>query len=492
MSTPLLRSGRIEDFRALGDTGQPAYQSADQLRMVIARRLRGKERHLARPQRDQQGTHIDWYSPVDGDITPWEEATEEQRDAGRSQLAAFQQELATLAPGDNTASGDHEVFSRLAQWVCHFPDENHVYLVGDTPVLTFWSFIHAGASRRTDPLRCLYPAETPRPEPVSPPPTPPSAAASPVAQQTSWWRRWWWLPLLLLLALLALLFGLRSCTGPGVPLPGTDTSNTGTPEHDAGSKDTSNNTSPDTAGSGGGLDIPSTGQWALLSGSGTIGGLAWPAIGGLPDMAGMGKAPSLPDMPGAPDMSGAGVGMADSGMDSGGGGAGGGDGPGSEASGGGDGGAGKGAAPADSNATAAPPAPPEGPALPEMEPLTIPEDAEEGKATFLNGDWAAAGIMDTRDSRPLKVSYTFEKGDGDMHIRRGGKDGVTCSGPVQAVFEQESLNIDAHQQANCSDDSHYEMPSVTCQRQQADEEKMANCTARYDDAPFPMELWQVK
>src|SRR5690554_2742816 len=124
MTTTLLRSGKIEHFRALGETGQPVYHSALQLRKVISRRLPGQERHLAIPQRDQQGEGVDWYSGIAGDVVPWSSATEDEREDARIQLEAFRQEVIKLnqAPPESQG-GDHEVFTRLVKWVSHFPDD---------------------------------------------------------------------------------------------------------------------------------------------------------------------------------------------------------------------------------------------------------------------------------------------------------------------------------------------------------------------------------
>ncbi|MDC8803461.1 SrfA family protein [Halomonas pacifica] len=139
MSATLLHSGKIEHFRALGETGQPVYHSALQLRKVISRRLPGRERHLAIPQRDQQGKGVDWYSGISGEAIPWGSATEGEREDARIQLEAFRQEVIALhrAPPEGQG-GDHEVFTRLVQWVCHFPDEAFIYLVDGTPVIAFW------------------------------------------------------------------------------------------------------------------------------------------------------------------------------------------------------------------------------------------------------------------------------------------------------------------------------------------------------------------
>ncbi|WP_224785592.1 SrfA family protein, partial [Pseudomonas fluorescens] len=240
----LLRSGKSEDFTALGETGQPVYRAALQLREAIRRKYPEHPHlveHLAIPQPDALGSTLDWYSERPGDVIPWSSATEEERAPARAQLEVLQLRINDLSnsmlgldangaplPGArNAVQGDNTVFGKLLTCVVPFPDENFVYLVDGRPVLTFWGFIHAGAERSRQPLHCLYPRAAKAAEPViAPPPVPPIAPAPvpPVAPPVPvaaapWWRRlgWWWL--LPFLLLLLLLFGLRSCW-PGLNVPG--------------------------------------------------------------------------------------------------------------------------------------------------------------------------------------------------------------------------------------------------------------------------------
>lgn len=486
MSAILLHSGKTEHFRALGDTGQPVYHSALQLRKVISRRLSGKERHLAIPQRDQQGEGVDWYSDIRGDVIPWSSASEGEREDARIQLEAFRQEVIALnqAPSDGQ-SGDHEVFSRLVKWVCHFPDEGFVYLVDGTPVITFWGFIHPEADRHANPLLCLYPSAAPAmatptplsaPEPIAEPePDPPVTPARP------WWRRWWWLLPLILLVLGLLLLGLRACS-PSANTPSMTTS--------------PGVSTPSVAFPGSlweGLDIWPFNRWG--SGSTTTPNLALPNLGGdmgvpstdgslpevsmpdmsvpdmeLPGMAGIdGEPPGLEGLdeavpsgqpePGAtPDASGLPEGMAPPEIPT----------------------EGLPAA-ADPGELAAEP----GTTPPTQEPLTLPADAQNGTADFLNGNWRGAGVMDSQTGRPLQVTYVFDQGEGHMYIQRGGSTGMTCAGPVAANMQDGQLQVEAQERARCEDGSHYEMPRVQCH--QADGET-ASCAASYDDEPFPMQL----
>ena len=79
MRGALLRSGKSGSFTALGETGQPVYRAALQLREAIRRKNPELVDHLAIPQSDELGNRIDWYSALDGDVIPWSSATEEER-----------------------------------------------------------------------------------------------------------------------------------------------------------------------------------------------------------------------------------------------------------------------------------------------------------------------------------------------------------------------------------------------------------------------------
>ena len=206
MRGALLRSGKSGDFTALGETGQPVYRAALQLREAIARNNPEMALHLAIAQSDEHGNNIDWYSELPGDVIPWCSATPQERANALVELEKLQADLNQLSvtyldPDHNgKPSVDRTVFGKLLAHVLPFPDENYVYLVNGKPVLTFWGFRRPGADHNADPLHCLRPQPAPvTPAPVIAPiaePVPPVPAPLPVVARP-WWRRWWWLLLLL-------------------------------------------------------------------------------------------------------------------------------------------------------------------------------------------------------------------------------------------------------------------------------------------------------
>ncbi|CAI8978261.1 MULTISPECIES: SrfA family protein [Pseudomonas] len=453
MRGALLRSGKSGSFTALGETGQPVYRAALQLREAIRRKNPELVDHLAIPQSDELGNQIDWYSALDGDVIPWSSATEEERAPARRQLEALKTALEELSQrflGTDSAEqpqGDKAVFGKLLKRVIHFPDENFVYLVQGKPVLTFWGFEHAGTGNG-DPLHCLYqvpPAFTLPPEveaPVVPPVVP--VVARP------WWRRWWWLLLLpLLLLLLWLLLGLRGCVP--IPLVAVDLLPDGVVPVEKQLEEpplTGNVTTLNNVPVTGTVIGSTTGTGTAVTGTH---GVETPAVeGNEADMApaDLTKDPAID--------------------------------------------------PAAENKTEPPEnktAPPDV-TSPEAEkpaaakpgpPLSIPPDAADGAAKFLDGQYSAgAGIQDRRTGKPLRLEYQLKDGKGQVTVHQA--DGSKCSGPVSATMKGGSLAIDSQGQAVCGDGSTYDMPKVSCRPGAT---TIADCTGGYGKEQFPMSMRQV-
>jgi len=210
MTGSLLRTGTARDYHPLGAVGNPVYLSAPQLRAAIARRLgQGVADILAIPQRNEDGDTIDWYAPVPGPVVPWSAATTDERSRSKAALMDACGAIEKLAAAMQAEiRSDHQVFGRLLEQVTVFPDDEHLYLVNDRPVMTFWGFQGLEAPSGGETLLDL----------PAPPPT--SVSMPPKAR---WRWLWWLLPLVLLLtALIAGYLLLRepeSVETPIVPKP---------------------------------------------------------------------------------------------------------------------------------------------------------------------------------------------------------------------------------------------------------------------------------
>lgn len=451
MQGALLRSGKNDEFIALGDTGQPVYRAALQIIAALGRRAPQLAYFLAVPKSNEQGDRLDWYSSLAGDVIPWSAATEDEREAARSQLMQFRADIrvaseSLVQAGTRSGQTDQVIFGKLLGLCSHVPSENDLYLVetrqpgGDgqpqnrlQPVLAFWGFVAHDADRQRDPLFFL----DARPEremsldlpstasPVAAPAVPAAPALTTTAPVVRpWWRRFWWLWLLLLLPLLLwLLSMLRGCV-PQLAVPGLSLPAVEMPAPDVRLPQ---------------LDgelpvVPLDAARAPLSGA----GVSTPITAELPAID-----PELPTAASEPS--------AEQGVES--------------------------------PVAAEPPALPETPAEP-REPLRIPPEASEGPADFLNGKYSAgAGIMDARTARPLRLKYDFENGQGQVTLQHSN--GVTCSGPVSAAMQDGTLGISSDAPANCSDGSSYQMPQVACA---PGAQSIADCQGRYGNQSFPMSM----
>jgi hypothetical protein len=138
----------------------------------------------------------------------------------------------------------------------------------------------------------------------------------------------------------------------------------------------------------------------------------------------------------------------------------------------------------------APPLDAEKPASTQAKPgpaLSIPPDAADGAADFLDGQYrAGAGIQDRRTGKPLRLEYQFKDGKGEVTVHQA--DGSKCSGPVTAAMKGGSLAIDSQGQAVCGDGSTYDMPKVNCRKGAT---TVADCTGGYGKDQFPMSMRQM-
>lgn len=165
-SGPLLKSGNLRDYTALGEISQPVYAAADQIRTAVLHQIgRDAADLLAVPKFDAVGRNIDWYAAEDGDIVPWDAASPEERDAARTRLLELNERLESHARRitADPQSNDQAVFGRLLNLCPFIPDTSHIFIIKGAPVVTFWGFVPAGA----DPSRHRL-ADVVKQEPVKP------------------------------------------------------------------------------------------------------------------------------------------------------------------------------------------------------------------------------------------------------------------------------------------------------------------------------------
>lgn len=513
MST-LLRSSDIKDYTALGRDGQAVYTVASQLRDAIRfKRGRMMAEYLAIPQRNDAGSKIDWYVPFESSqpdgsyfIIPWTSATQEERDKALAELDIFKSNMLDLgkelAGSPNAQKGDQLLFSRLLYSdnapfneqlkAIRFPNEEHIYLVNDRPVITGWGFIEKNQSVYDDPFLSLRPAMAPVRNEVIPEVVPPAPVVAEHNKCRWLLTRWWfWLPLLLLLGLLAYYLYSKWWT-PKVEanLAQTTTTTAQKTSSKTEAKDCvlykvdgilrdekgkivlfnrANCTVITNA-----AKMPyrwvnnrwvNTATGEAITDPTVLQNLATNQPLVDPTDATNGVDPSAKSEPNAPEANTENANTAQQ-----------------------------------ANPNNVPPtqepsannaqnnqgsqtAPTANNAAQELK--LDPSALATGKTDFLNGNWnAGAGIQDKATGKPLKLSYSFKDGQGNVTLRRG--DGVTCSGTVNAAAGQGGLNINNAGIANCTDGSTYQLPNVVCKPTASG---VADCSGSYGSGKaFPMSM----
>ena len=493
MAGSLLVSGNPQHYKAIGESGQPVYSVAFQLREAIRLKAGASVANcLAIPQTNQHGSMVDWYAPVAGDVVPWSAATSEEREHALSRLDVAHRALErVIAQMSQSPSRDHQAEREkntvlpLMSKVFYFPDTNFIYLVNGEPVIAFWGFHSEGSTLPADPFTNLRKVASP------------IAAAPEVAPKK---RAWWWWLLLLLLLLLLLFFLLRACApgvlpvaiqptpsvspegrsvSPVIPssplLPGTPSTplNQAKPENLIdqgtsllrrwwpGSSVGTNQSGPD-AVSGNNL-VDTTGaptETLNETPSGTAPEVPVDAAG-RPDgqVPGQSPGPNPADVTTPP-----------------------------------------GNTPPVDPTTSSQPSPPVTPlggdirnpsnqAGPQQgRPLTIPPQAlNSGNTGFLEGSWTAGtGIQDAKTGKPLRMEYDFSQGNGQGKVTIRRADDSQCVGAVSAQMQNKNLQISDRGVAKCSDGGTIALPKVTC-TPQAD--GRADCQGRYENGTtFPVSM----
>ncbi|HXV24353.1 MAG TPA: hypothetical protein VED46_08835 [Alphaproteobacteria bacterium] len=192
LAGPLLAETRLAEFRPLGAMGEPVYLAHARL-VAALERLGAADcaRYFARPEPDARRESLSWYATLDGPVRPWDSLSEEERLAAEPKILAIRQRLVELRETPQSL-GAREGLAFLLGQAAVSPGLEHLFLVGDQPVLTAWGF----EAERTRFDTLLF-------APTMIEPSTGTESAS-LASDRTWLMRWWWalIALALLLALI--------------------------------------------------------------------------------------------------------------------------------------------------------------------------------------------------------------------------------------------------------------------------------------------------
>lgn len=460
-----IRSGKLKDYRPLGEEGNAVYRSAGQLLEAIRLQL-GSEKaaYFARPKVNEAGDGIDWYPHNKGLVVPWSSASPAERSAAKASLQDMQAEIGQLSERMLVSTDEERrTFGKLLTKITVFPGDDYVYLVDGKPVLSFWGFSDPNQTI-VDPLDQLTVAPA---VPTGPAPGVAAGTAAVVLEKRRGWP--WWMWLLLLLLLLALLFMLRTCaTGnnAGLPMiPGNQTPLEELAPNDEGIRyddergrryidrngvryyDVDGDGIPDREGA---VD-PSDSLPPEASEEGLLPEEPLTDEGLPPDEMAPDAPPEMTEEP--PMDQPAPEDMLPNEMD-----------PDAEQT--------------PPSPMLEPPAdnPPQDPQTP-PEPMSIPPEAlQSGDSSFLDGNWqATTGLMDER-GRPVDVQYEFDdKGQGQVKMTNA--DGQTCVGGVSSSMSSGGLTLKGNGAVKCPDGSEFSPADVNCK---VGKNGQADCSGSYE------------
>ena len=453
MAKIILRSGYLDDYIALGENGQTLFDSAIQIRETL--RLRKQQMILdclAVPQRNDVEDKVDWYPPHEGVVTQWASASDQQRAHALRYLENCFATAATLSQrclqAEKTAV---RLFGSLLTNVLQFPARQHVYLVDDKPVITFWGFVSLNHAPRDDAFDCLRQTAVPEvevgmEEEEEAKPSPP-APEEPLHKEALKDPE----PVIVTLS------------QPNAPLPPPVTIATAEPPFPevTPAREAKNSTVWQSLL----LKIIAVGIVFIVL------PLAYPRI--APMLPSLFEAPYHADAPVAPlpvitapniiPVNTLPVQPAQ-------------------------------VVPVPATQREEEPAEAAGGTTVEPEidknALVLPaEDVKAGTTAFMNGRWKASiDVNNPLTRKPPGLRYQIKNSEGTIAITRDNN--ITCNADIYlGLMQSGNLLIKSRNKAKCSDDSRYQVPEITCRQPLSG---AAQCTGRYaDDTVVPMTLLKV-
>ena len=152
---PSLRIARVDvsGYRLLSDDFAGLEGLHRELQAVIRRHLPAVTASvLALPVPGTDGRTVDWYSDLAGQPVALPTLPAAQRAAARARLEdrlASLRQLANQLPGRERGS---ESLAQALRSATLYPDDHHVYVIGDEPVITLWGFVLVKDRRRRGAL----------------------------------------------------------------------------------------------------------------------------------------------------------------------------------------------------------------------------------------------------------------------------------------------------------------------------------------------------
>lgn len=190
---------------------------------------------LAEPALDPTRGRSSWYTESSGELQRYVDAPAEVQEAAYQKLNRRVQEIQVHARElQGSQSRGDQIFGHVLEGAAEIPDQQHIYVAGEEPVLVAWGFLRDDSDAPRGVLESLSPprrvaAERPEPEETTAAPgggdvrTPEPKPAETVVVERRWLVPgidWAVLLLWLLLAILLAAIGVTLLTGCNLGTPG--------------------------------------------------------------------------------------------------------------------------------------------------------------------------------------------------------------------------------------------------------------------------------
>lgn len=103
---------------------------------------------LALPMPSPDGTTVDWYSDLAGEALPLASLPPARRAVVKDKLRDRLKSLTRLADELPSRVRGSEGLAEALRAATHYPGDEHVYAVGEEPVITLWGFVRSGGRGR--------------------------------------------------------------------------------------------------------------------------------------------------------------------------------------------------------------------------------------------------------------------------------------------------------------------------------------------------------
>jgi len=181
----LLETTRQADLQPLKVNGVSVFQKLGQIRVELARALSSEHVQLfAEPNPDPTTGDIQWYAPVGGGAIRLKDADAATQAAAQATLARLIDDITGYTDRLRRSGNDADhLFANFLTLAIEIPADDHIFLVGNRPVISGWGHVPNGPATPHQLLIALSRrvAQQSRPQAAPPSPPPVSPTLGPAA-----------------------------------------------------------------------------------------------------------------------------------------------------------------------------------------------------------------------------------------------------------------------------------------------------------------------